>query len=73
MAKNGTKKTFQTSQFSVTILRYVEADIDYRSIILFIEWCFNIMHKNFKANLTKIKGVKAIFVISPIATILVNR
>ena len=34
VGKNGTKKTFQTSQFSITISCYLEAEIDYRHIIL---------------------------------------
>ena len=35
MAKNGTKKTFQMLQFFITILHYLEAEIDYRPFILF--------------------------------------
>ena len=35
VAKNGTKKTFQTLQFSIVISRYLEAEIDYRPFILF--------------------------------------
>ena len=35
VAKNGTKKTFQILQFFITILRYLEAEIDYRFFILF--------------------------------------
>ena len=35
VAKNGTKKTFQMSQFSITILHYLETEIDYRPFILF--------------------------------------
>ena len=35
VAKNGTKKTFQTLQFLITILCYLEAEIDYTPYILF--------------------------------------
>ena len=40
VAKNGTKKTFQTLQFSIVILRYLEAEIDYRLFILFCRVVF---------------------------------
>ena len=40
VAKNGTKKTFQSVRFSITILRYLEAEIDYRSFILFCRVVF---------------------------------
>ena len=40
MAKNETKKTFQTLQFSITILRYLEAEIDFRPFILFCRVVF---------------------------------
>ena len=40
MAKNGTKKTFQTSRFSIAISRYLEAEIDYRYFILFCRVVF---------------------------------
>jgi len=73
VAKNGTKKTFQTSQFLIAILPHLEAEFDYSPFLLFVEWCFKIMHKKFQVNLTKIEGVTAIFVISPVMTILVYR
>ena len=40
VAKNGTKKTFQMLQFFITILRYLEAEIDYRLFILFCRVVF---------------------------------
>ena len=40
VAKNGTKKTFQTLQFSIAILRYLEGEIDYRLFILFLGMLF---------------------------------
>ena len=40
VAKNGTKKTFQTSRFSIAISRYLEAEIDYRYFILFCRVVF---------------------------------
>ena len=41
VAKNWTKKTFQTLQFSITILCYLEAEIDYRPFILFCRVVFH--------------------------------
>ena len=40
VAQNGTKKNDQTSQFSITILCYLEAVIDYRYFILFCRMLF---------------------------------
>ena len=40
VAKNGTKKTFQTSRFSIAISRYLEAEIDYKYFILFCRVVF---------------------------------
>ena len=40
VAKNGTKKTFQMLQFSMAILCYLEAEIDYRPYILFCRVVF---------------------------------
>ena len=78
------KKTFQMSQFSIAISRYLEAEINYRYFRYldiyffylfryFVDWCFKIMHKKFQVNSTKIEGVTAIFVISPVTTIIVYR
>ena len=67
------EQTIQTLKFFIAILRYLEAEIEYRPFILFVEWCSKIMHKKFQVNLTKIEGVTAIFLISPITTILVYR
>ena len=50
---------------------YLEAQIDYMPLYLFVEWCLMIMHKKFQVNSTNMKGMTAIFVISPIMTILV--
>ena len=58
-------------QFSIMILRYLEAEIDYRPVLLFIEWWLKIIHKKFQFNSTKIEGVTVIFVIFTITTILV--
>ena len=35
VAKIGTKKTFQTLGFLIRILRYLEAEIDYRPFMIF--------------------------------------
>ena len=35
VAKNRTKKSFQTSQFFIAIMGYIEAEIDYRPFLLF--------------------------------------
>ena len=66
-------QTFQTLQFFITILCYLEAEIDYRPFILFEEWSFKIMHKKFEVNWIKIEGVMSIFVICPVKTILLYR
>ena len=58
------KKTFQTLQFSITILCYLEAEINYRPLYFFVEWCSKIVHKKFQVDWTKNEGVTAIFVIS---------
>ena len=44
------KFTFQMLQFFITISRYLEAEIDYKPFILFVEWYFKIMHKKFQVN-----------------------
>ena len=70
VAKNGAKITFEMLQFSMAILCYLGAEIDYRPFILFY---FKIMHKKFQVNSTKIEGMMAIFVISSITKIIVYR
>ena len=40
-------KTFQMSQFSIAILHYLEAEIDYSLFYFFVELSFKIMHKKF--------------------------
>ena len=62
VAKSGTKINLkivflQTLQILIGILRYLEAEIDYRSFILFLEWCSKIMQQKFQVILTQIKGV----------------
>ena len=42
-------------------------------LYFFVEWCFKIMHNKFQVNLTKIEGVLAIFVISPVTITIVYR
>ena len=45
-------------------MKYVEAEIDDRYLLRFIELCLKIMHRKFQFNLTKIKGVKVIFFVA---------
>ena len=67
------KNTCQTSQFFIAILHYLGAKIDYRSIILYCRVVFQYYAQKFQVNSTKIEGMMAIFVISPVTTILVYR
>ena len=47
----------------ITILGYLETEIDYKPFQLFLEWCLKIFCKKIKVYFTKIGDVMAILVI----------
>ena len=55
MAKNETKKTFQTLRFSIAILRYLEAEFNRGYFIIFCLMVLRFYTKNFKSFQAKIK------------------
>ena len=69
--RNLTSESFLNVVILIAILGYLETEIGFRLFMLFVECC--LMHKKFQVNSTKIKGVKEIFVIFSVTTILVYR